>query len=97
MKDNNKAAKLSNGQIVKIANGSIGVVCSFNNKPFQIVFAAFTNPVSNWDENLNRNSKTEAGRKYDIVELRDGSNIEDPSIVFKKKFNFEELPLVWKR
>ena len=55
---------LGNNQVVELRNGIFGVVASFNNKPFQLIFRSYTNPISRYDENLkNKNSA------YDIVKI----------------------------
>lgn len=82
--------ELQNNQVVQLRNGIFGLVSSFNNKPLQLIFRSYTNPVSRYDENLkNKNSQ------YDIVKVFDGSSIEDAKQVFNRKFNTDNLPLVW--
>ena len=89
----NKTFKLDNNQVIKIANGMIGVVVSFNNKPSHIVFTSFTNPIGKWDSNLEHKSAN-----YSIVEVYDGSSLENPLDAFKKRTNVEEaLPLLYKK
>lgn len=81
---------LGKNQIVELRNGLFGAVAAFNDKPFQIIFTAYTTPVKRYDENLkNKNSQ------YDIVRIYDGSSIEDITVVFKNKFTAEGLPVVW--
>lgn len=81
---------LGANQIVELRNGLFGAVAAFNNKPFQIIFTAYTTPVSRYDENLkNKNSQ------YDIIRIYDGSNLDDVTSVFKRKFNPENLSVVW--
>ena len=43
---------LSYNQVVRLRNGKLGIVVCFNNTPSHIVFSAFTNPITKWDENL---------------------------------------------
>lgn len=93
----NNATELKSNQVVKLKNGMFGTVCDFNGKPFQLVFNSFTNPVVNWDEDLKKRSKTEAGRNYDIEEVYDGSSLSNPKEVFSKKFKPDNLKLVWAR
>ncbi len=83
--------KLQNNQVVKLRNGKHGVVASFNDKPFQIIFAAFTSPIKRYDENLKHKNEN-----YDIVEVFDGSPIENVTDVFKAKFKTDGLTSVWK-
>ncbi len=83
--------ELQNNQVVKLRNGKFGVVASFNEKPFQIIFAAFTSPIKRYDENLKHKNEN-----YDIVEVFDGSPIEAVTNVFKNKFNADGLTSVWK-
>lgn len=81
---------LSNNQVIQLRNGKYGVVASFNNKPFQLIFDTFTTPIGRYNRELkNRNSN------YDIVKVFDGSSVENVLDVFKKKFNADNLPLVW--
>ena len=83
--------ELKNNQIVKLRNGKFGAVASFNEKPFQIVFTAFTTPIRRYDENLkNKNND------YDIVEVFDGATLESVTDVFKQSFKAEGLKSVWK-
>lgn len=81
---------LGKNQIVELRNGLYGAVASFNDKPFQIIFTAYTTPVRRYDENL-KNKNT----SYDIVRIYDGSSIEDITVVFKNKFTPENLPVIW--
>jgi hypothetical protein len=81
---------LQNNQIVQLRNGICGVVASFNNKPFQLIFRSYTNPISRYSDELkNKNSQ------YDIVKVFDGSSINDVTDVFKTKFNPDNLTLIW--
>lgn len=83
---------LGNNQVVELRNGIFGVVASFNDKPFQLIFKSYTNPISRYDENLkNKNSA------YDIVKIYDGTNVEKVTDVFGKKFTTDNLTLIWER
>lgn len=84
--------KLNVNQVIQLRNGIYGVVASFNNKPFQIIFRSYTNPISRYDENLKNKNE-----QYDIVKIFDGSNIENVSQVFGAKFNPNNLTLIWER
>lgn len=81
---------LDNNQVVQLRNGICGIVTSFKNQPCQLIFTAYTNPVSRYDENLKHKNS-----QYDIVKIFDGSSIENPKQVFTKKFDPSSLPLVW--
>lgn len=84
--------ELGNNQIVELRNGLYGVVASFNNKPFQLIFRSYTNPISRYDNELrNKNNQ------YDIVKIYDGSSVEKVTDVFSKKFNTDNLELIWER
>lgn len=87
-----KEFKLGNNQVVKITNGMVGVVVSFNGKPSHIVFTSFTNPVGKWDDELNHKSQA-----YSIEEVYDGSTLENPCDAFKKRTDLTALPLLFKR
>ena len=71
---------LSCNQVVRLRNGKLGIVVCFNNTPSHIVFSAFTNPITKWDENLKHSNDD-----YDIVEVYDGSTLENPMDGFKKR------------
>ena len=82
--------ELQNNQVVQLRNGIFGLVASFNNKPLQLIFRSYTNPISRYDNNLkNKNPQ------YDIVKVFDGTSIEDGTKVFNRKFNADNLPVVW--
>ena len=82
--------ELQNNQVVQLRNGIFGLVASFNNKPLQLIFRSYTNPISRYDNNLkNKNPQ------YDIVKVFDGYSIEDGTKVFNRKFNADNLPVVW--
>lgn len=83
--------ELSSNQVVKLRNGKFGVVASFNDKPFQLIFAAYTNPIKRYDESLKHKN-----HDYDIVEVFNGSSIENVTDVFKNSFNADGLESVWK-
>ena len=82
--------ELQKNQIVQLRNGIYGVVASFNDKPFQLIFRSYTNPISRYNEELkNKNSQ------YDIVKVFDGSAIINVTDVFKAKFNADNLTVIW--
>ena len=37
--------ELSNNKVIQLRNGKCGVVASFNDKPFQLIFDSFTRPI----------------------------------------------------
>lgn len=82
--------ELSNNQVIQLRNGKCGVVASFNDKPFQLIFDSFTTPIGRYNAEL-KNKNT----NYDIVKVFDGSKVENVLDVFKKKFNTDDLTLVW--
>lgn len=79
-------------QVIQLRNGKYGVVACFNEKPFQLVFDSFTTPIGRYNEEL-KNKNT----NYDIVKVFDGTPIENVLDVFKKKFNADNLEVVWER
>lgn len=84
--------ELGNNQVIQLRNGIYGVVASFNNKPFQLIFNSYTNPISRYNEELkNKNSA------YDIVKIYSGENVEKVTDVFSRKFNADNLTLIWER
>lgn len=84
--------ELGNNQVVQLRNGKYGVVASFNDKPFQLVFDSFTTPIGRYDGEL-KNKNT----NYDIVKVFNGAGVENVLDVFKKKFSTDNLTLVWER
>lgn len=79
-------------QVVVLRNGKVGVVACFNEKPFQVVFDSYTNPTKKYDEELKHNNPS-----YDVMEIFDGSSIENVADVFKRSFKTDGLTSVWKR
>jgi hypothetical protein len=77
-------------QIVQLRNGIYGVVATFNDKPFQLIFRSYTNPINRYNDDLKNKNKD-----YDVVKIFDGSSIEDVTIVFSAKFSANNLPLIW--
>ena len=74
-----------------------GAVVSFNGKPAYVMLMSFNNKVNCWNEQLQHRDHA-----LDIVEVFDGSSIEDVNSVFNatKKNAFDPialgLPSVWK-
>jgi hypothetical protein len=88
-----------NNQVVKNRKGEYGVVASWNNKPKYIVYQAYIQKVDAFDENLRytKGSTEEKRREYDIVEIYDGTPVENADTVFKsRKYNADGLTLLWK-
>lgn len=81
----------SNNQIVRLRNGKFGCVDSFNNKPHLLVFYSFTSVLTRYN-----GYKHKTKSDYDIVEVYDGSSIENVTNIWKKSFAPEGLPLIWK-
>lgn len=84
--------ELKSNQVIQLRNGKNGVVASFNDKPFQLIFDSFTTPIGRYDGEL-KNKNT----NYDIVKVFDGTQVDNVLDVFKKKFSTDNLTLVWKR
>lgn len=85
--------ELKCNQIVKLQNGTVGVVTCFNGTPEFIIFKAYCNPIKG-----RYNDKLEnKNHNYDIVAIYDGSSVTDVKTVFKNNFNVDELPVVWVR
>lgn len=83
--------ELGNNNVVVLRNGLCGIVTSFNNKPVQIIFRSYTSTIDKYDENLKHKNSN-----YDIVEVFDGSSIDNVKKVFAKKFNTNNLESLWK-
>lgn len=88
---------LNESNVVKLRNGYVGAVGSFNekNKNPWIIFKAYMSTIDKYDEKLKSKGKSENTKNYDIVAVYDGSNIDNVKDIFKAKFNVEELPLLW--
>lgn len=84
--------ELKSNQVIQLRNGKNGVVASFNDKPFQLIFDSFTTPIGRYDGEL-KNKNT----NYDIVKVFDGTQVDNVLDVFKKKFSTDDLTLVWER
>ena len=39
-------------QIVVLRNGLVGIVANFNNKPSHLIFKAYCNPITQYDDDL---------------------------------------------
>ena len=44
--------ELRNNQVIELRNGILGVVASFNDTPFQLIFKSYTNPISRYNAEL---------------------------------------------
>lgn len=84
--------ELKSNQVIQLRNGKNGVVASFNDKPFQLIFDSFTTPIGRYDGEL-KNKNT----NYDIVKVFDGTQVDNVLDVFKKKFSTDDLTLVWEK
>lgn len=84
--------EFGNNQIVKLRNGKIGVVVSFNNKPSHVVFQAFCNPITKFNDNMEQTN-----HEYDVMEIYDGNGLSVITDVWKKKFDISQYPLIWSR
>lgn len=83
---------LSCCNVVRLRNGLVGVVACFGDTPSWLIFKAYINPLNKYDGELKHKNSN-----YDIMEVYDGSTIEDVNNVFKAHFTTDELPLLWKR
>ena len=84
--------ELKENQVVKLRNGKVGVVTSFNGKPFQIIFDSYSNPVARYDKKLEHKN-----HDYDIVSVFSGESVSEPKDVFKKSFDIDALKRVWRK
>lgn len=84
--------KLSANQVVKLRNGKVGVVASFNDKPFQIIFDSYSSPISRYDKKLEHKN-----HDYDIVSVFGSEKISDVKVVFKKSFDVDTLKRLWRK
>lgn len=82
---------LKENQIVELRNGQFGVTASFNGAPFQLIFRAYTNPITRYDDKTLKHKNS----NYDIVKVYDGSTLQNVTDVFKTKFAPTDLELVW--
>ena len=82
---------LKTNQVVELRNGTFGVTAGFNDKPFQLIFRAYTNPIGRYDEDTLKHKNSQ----YDIVKVYDGTSLENVSDVFKAKFTPGDLKVVW--
>ena len=78
--------------VVVLRNGMIGTVVNFNGKPSHLILKSYCNPISKYNDELKHKNNN-----YDIMEIYDGSTIEDVDSVFKPRFEVSELNLIWKR
>ena len=81
---------LTDKHIVVLRNGNVGAVSSFNGQAYLIVFASFVVQMSKYNEQLKHKNA-----QYDIVKIHDGSSIEDVKDIFKKKFSYDNLNVIW--
>ena len=81
---------LTDKHIVVLRNGNVGAVSSFYGQAYLIVFASFVVQMSKYNEQLKHKNA-----QYDIVKILDGSSIEDVKDIFKKKFSYDNLNVIW--
>lgn len=84
--------ELTQNTIVKLRNGIVGLVVFFNNQPAYIILPKFIKRMSQYDSEL----KYKTNHDYDIVEIYDGSSLEDVSLAFRSRFNLDSFPLIAK-
>lgn len=82
-----------NNNVIVLRNGAIGYVASFNGKPSMLIFKNYTNTVGVYNSDLKKGGNS----NYDVMSIYDGSSVEDTKAIYKKSFNVDELPKVWKR
>ena len=82
--------ELNNNNIVVLRNGQRGLVTSFQDKPFTIAFANYSNPISKYKDFKQKNTA------YDIIAIYNGTDLENPTMAYKKTFSLEHLQLIWK-
>lgn len=78
--------------IVELRNGILGIVVSFNGKPSHLVFKSYTNPITQYNENLQKKNS-----EYDVMKMYDGSTLENITDIWKNGFNVENYELIWER
>lgn len=84
--------ELKRNTIVKLRNGLVGVVTSFNDKPTHIIFKSYCNPITQYDSNLEKKN-----HDYDIMSIYDGSKLEKITDVWNKSDVLEGFELLWER
>ena len=84
--------EFAQNQIVVLRNGNVGVTASFNGRAFQLIFAAYSCPVGRYNSDLKTKNSD-----YDVVEIFDGTGVENVTAVFKKGFKTDGLKSIWKR
>lgn len=73
-------------KIVRLKNGQIGIVTSFNGIPTHIIFKAFSNPLTQWNEN----GKHKHNSNYDIQDIFDSTNLDKITDIWLKRFDFSK-------
>ena len=84
--------KLQVNQIVQNERGNIGYIAAFNGNPALVVYERYTAQPHHFNENLEHKNPN-----YSIVRVWDGSNIEQPSAIYRKKFDLSTLPIIWEK
>lgn len=90
--NNGNTPSLFCNNVVVLRNGIVGVVGCFNNKPSWLIFKSYINPVSKYDNELKHKNS-----QYDVMQVYDGSSIENADDVFKGRFSTDGLELLWER
>lgn len=90
-----KREDLKTNMVVVLANGKQGIVVGFNNIPTHIIFNAFTNPISRFNENLENKNPN-----YNIIKVYDGSDVTDTDEILRLircKKCIENLSIIWEK
>lgn len=89
-KNSNKKVTLTKNTIVKLRNGMYGLIVAFNEKPVYIVLRNFIKHMTAYNEELKyKNNST-----YDIVEIHDGSKLDNVADIFKSRFDIDQFELI---
>lgn len=70
----------------------VGVVTSFNGSASHIIFKSYCNPVTQYDEKLEKKNHA-----YDIMSIYDGSKLEKITDVWSKSDVLDGFDLLWER
>lgn len=84
-----KLNELKDSHIVVNKNGNVGIVVSFNGKSEYIVFKTFITPIKNYNDDM-----THKNDNYTIVDVYDGSGVENAKEVFLARFDVSKLTKV---
>ena len=84
--------ELQVNQVVQNNRGDIGYIAAFNGVPALVVYERYTAQPSHFNENLEHKNPN-----YSIVKVWDGSTLEKPSVIYRKKFDLSTLPVIWEK